>query len=159
MADQQEDEARAAGDALEAALMRATQAVERELARIVKTGEDNLDRLARKIAETLAQLAIDGVIGSTLEDRAYTITAQWRGGPGLLLICAYRGMAGTSFCHGSGGRGQAATGGAPESPHWKGRKPTSYVLLQENQCGSGKPRQHRRSIMPRIRRQIFPKGA
>lgn len=69
MADQREDAARAAGDALEAALMRATQAVERELARIVKTGEDDLDRLARKIAETLAQLAIDGVIGSTLEDR------------------------------------------------------------------------------------------
>jgi len=68
MADQRDDDARAAGDALEAALMRATQAVERELGRIVKAGEDDLDRLARKIAETLAQLAIDGVIGSVLDD-------------------------------------------------------------------------------------------
>ena len=65
MADQDEA-ANAAGDALEAALMRATQTVERELARIVRTGEDDLDRLARKIAETLAQLAIDGVIGSVM---------------------------------------------------------------------------------------------
>ena len=63
MADQDEA-AKAAGDALEAALLKATQTVERELARIVRTGEDDLDRLARKIAETLAQLAIDGVIGS-----------------------------------------------------------------------------------------------
>lgn len=62
MADQDEA-AKAAGDALERALLKATQAVERELARIVKTGEDDLDRLARKIAETLAQLALDGVIG------------------------------------------------------------------------------------------------
>lgn len=63
MADEQDGAAKAAGDALEAALMKATQTVERELARIVKTGEDDLDRLARKIAETLAQLAIDGVLG------------------------------------------------------------------------------------------------
>ncbi len=56
--------AKAAGDALELALLRATQTVERELARTVKTGEDDLDRLARRIAETLAQLAIDGVMGS-----------------------------------------------------------------------------------------------
>ena len=65
MADQDEA-AKSAGDALEAALMKATQTVERELARIVRTGEDDLDRLARKIAETLAQLAIDGVIGSVM---------------------------------------------------------------------------------------------
>ena len=68
MADQ-DDQARVAGEQLEAALMRATQAVERELGRIVKAGEDDLDRLARKIAETLAQLAVDGVIGSVLEER------------------------------------------------------------------------------------------
>lgn len=62
MADQDEA-AKAAGDALERALLKATQTVERELARIVKSGEDDLDRLARKIAETLAQLALDGVLG------------------------------------------------------------------------------------------------
>ena len=66
MADEQDEAAKAAGDALEAALMKATQTVERELARIVRTGEDDLDRLARKIAETLAQLALDGVLGSVI---------------------------------------------------------------------------------------------
>ncbi len=63
MADDQEAAAKAAGDALERALLKATQSVERELMRIVKTGEDDLDRLGRKIAETLAQLALDGVLG------------------------------------------------------------------------------------------------
>lgn len=63
MADDQEAAAKAAGDALERALLKATQSVERELARIVKTGEDDLDRLGRRIAETLAQLALDGVLG------------------------------------------------------------------------------------------------
>lgn len=63
MANEQEDAAKAAGDALERALMKATQSVERELARIVRTGEEDLDRLGRKIAETLAQLALDGVLG------------------------------------------------------------------------------------------------
>lgn len=63
MANEQDDAAKAAGDALERALMKATQSVERELARIVRTGEEDLDRLGRKIAETLAQLALDGVLG------------------------------------------------------------------------------------------------
>jgi phage-related minor tail protein len=60
---EQDNAAKAAGDTLEQALLKATQSVERELARIVKTGEDDLDRLARKIAETLAQLALDGALG------------------------------------------------------------------------------------------------
>lgn len=63
MANEQDDAAKAAGDALERALLKATQSVERELVRIVKTGEDDLDRLGRRIAETLAQLALDGVLG------------------------------------------------------------------------------------------------
>jgi hypothetical protein len=65
MAEERDDAARAAGDALEAALLKATQTVERELTRIVRTGEDDLDRLARRIAETLAQLALDGVLGGS----------------------------------------------------------------------------------------------
>lgn len=63
MEGRQDDAARAAGDALEAALLKATLTVERELARIVKSGEEDLDRLARRIAEMLAQLALDGVLG------------------------------------------------------------------------------------------------
>ena len=67
MADERDEAASAAGDALEAALLKATQTVERELARIVKSGEDDLDRLARRIAETLAQLALDGLLGETVQ--------------------------------------------------------------------------------------------
>ncbi len=67
MADERDEAARAAGDALEAALLKATQTVERELARIVKSGEDDLDRLARRIAETLAQLALDGLLSGSAE--------------------------------------------------------------------------------------------
>lgn len=51
MVGEQEDAAKAGGDALEPALMKATQSVERELARIVKTGEDDLDRLGFAFAE------------------------------------------------------------------------------------------------------------
>lgn len=59
----EEDAAKAAGDALEQALLKATRVVELELARIVKAGEDDLDRLARRIAETLARMTIDGAMG------------------------------------------------------------------------------------------------
>lgn len=93
MADQDEA-AKAAGDALEAALMKATQTVERELARIVRTGEDDLDRLARKIAETLAQLAIDGVIGSVMggvEPKADAGPASVNGLAAALAKAARRG--------------------------------------------------------------------
>lgn len=65
-----EDEAAlAAGDALEQALLKATRVVELELARIVKNGEDDLDRLANRIAETLARLAVDGAMEAVF-DRA-----------------------------------------------------------------------------------------
>jgi hypothetical protein len=64
MTEEQDEAARAAGDALEAALLKATQAVERELTRIVKSSEDDLDRLARRIAETLAQLALEGLLSA-----------------------------------------------------------------------------------------------
>lgn len=67
MADEENEAAQAAGDALEAALLKATRTVERELSRIVKAGEDDLDRLARRIAETLAQLALDGLLGEVGE--------------------------------------------------------------------------------------------
>lgn len=63
-----EDEAaKAAEEAFELALLKATRTVELELARIVKAGEDDLDRLARKIAETLARMAIDGAMGAVLD--------------------------------------------------------------------------------------------
>jgi uncharacterized heparinase superfamily protein len=66
-AQEQDEVARAARDALEAALLKATQTVGRELTRIVKSGNDALDRLAPRIAETLAQLALDGLLGSYIE--------------------------------------------------------------------------------------------
>ena len=58
-----EDEAaQIAGEALEQALLKATRSVEAELTRIVKRGEDDLERLAGGIAETLARLAVEGMI-------------------------------------------------------------------------------------------------
>lgn len=59
--------ARSAGDVLEQSLLKAAHSLERELARIMKAGEDDLDRLARRIAETLARLAMDGVLGGTTD--------------------------------------------------------------------------------------------
>lgn len=56
--------AQIAGEALEQALLKATRAVETELARILKRGEDDLERLAGRIAETLARLAVEGVMGA-----------------------------------------------------------------------------------------------
>lgn len=95
MADERDEAASAAGDALEAALLKATQTVERELARIVKSGEDDLDRLARRIAETLAQLALDGLLGETVQtpraaaDAGLSSVNQIAG---LLAKAARRGM-------------------------------------------------------------------
>ena len=59
--------AQAAGDALEQALLKAARVVELELARIVKSGEDDFDRLANRIAETLARLAVDGAMGAVFD--------------------------------------------------------------------------------------------
>ena len=58
-----EEQSRVAGELLERSLMRAVSSVETELARVVRTGEADLDRLARRITETLAQLAVDSVFG------------------------------------------------------------------------------------------------
>lgn len=51
-------------DALEQALLRAAHKVELELARIVKSGEDDLDRLVRRFAEAIAKVAIDTAFGN-----------------------------------------------------------------------------------------------
>ena len=59
-----DEAATAAGEALEAALLKATRTVEGELTRIVRTGEADLERLAQRIAETLARLALDGAFGA-----------------------------------------------------------------------------------------------
>ena len=56
--------AQEAADAFERSLLKAVANVEAELSRVVRTGEDDLNRLARMIAETLAKLAIDSVTGS-----------------------------------------------------------------------------------------------
>jgi hypothetical protein len=95
MADERDEAASAAGDALEAALLKATQTVERELARIVKSGEDDLDRLARRIAETLAQLALDGLLGESAQTPRTATEAGVSSVnqiAGLLAKAARRGM-------------------------------------------------------------------
>ena len=58
-----EEQSRVAGEMLERSLMKAVGTVETELARVVRSGEADLDRLARRITETLAQLAVDSVFG------------------------------------------------------------------------------------------------
>lgn len=45
-----DEAAQLAGEALEQALLKATRSVETELARILKRGEDDLERLAGRIA-------------------------------------------------------------------------------------------------------------
>src|SRR5688572_6809060 len=55
-----DEAAEAAGAALEAALLKATRSLENELARILRSSEADFERLALRIAETLARLAIDG---------------------------------------------------------------------------------------------------
>ena len=75
-----EDEAaQAAGDALEQALLKATRVVELELARILKNGEDDLDRLANRIAETLARLAVDGAMGAVFDRAPAPVSADEAG--------------------------------------------------------------------------------
>lgn len=59
-----EEQSRVAGEVLERSLLRAVSSAESELARVVRSGEAELDRLALRITETLAQLAIDGVLGA-----------------------------------------------------------------------------------------------
>lgn len=59
-----EEAAQVAGEALEQALLKATRSVEAELTRIVKRGEDDLEQLAGRIAETLARLAVEGMISA-----------------------------------------------------------------------------------------------
>jgi phage-related minor tail protein len=56
-----EEHSRLAGEMLERSLLRAVSSVEAELQQVVRTGEADLNRLAARIAETLAKLAIDSV--------------------------------------------------------------------------------------------------
>lgn len=60
---EQDEAAEAVAEAMERALMLAAQSVERELSRIVKAGEDDIERLSRRLAEILANGAIDSVMG------------------------------------------------------------------------------------------------
>lgn len=50
----------------EDAMMKSTRAIELELERVVKRGEDQLERLAARIAEVLARVAIDGAMNAVL---------------------------------------------------------------------------------------------
>ena len=66
MTDQQDEAAQRAAEAMEQALLKATQRIESELARIVRTGEDDLDRMARRFFQRFAELALAGVLDSAL---------------------------------------------------------------------------------------------
>ncbi|RYG30521.1 MAG: hypothetical protein EON93_14655 [Burkholderiales bacterium] len=50
----------------EEAMLKSARAIELELERVMKRGEDQLERLASRIAEVLAGLAVDGVLNAVL---------------------------------------------------------------------------------------------
>jgi hypothetical protein len=58
-----EEQSRVAGEMLERSLLKAVGSVEAELTRVMRTGEADIERLAQRIAETLARLAVDSVFG------------------------------------------------------------------------------------------------
>ncbi len=62
MADEHDNTAARAAEAMEQALLKATQSVERELARILRGGEEDLDRIAQRFFERFAELALDSVL-------------------------------------------------------------------------------------------------
>lgn len=52
----------ARASAFEDAMLKSARSIELELERVMKRGEDQLDRLASRIAEVLARVAIDGAL-------------------------------------------------------------------------------------------------
>lgn len=56
--------ARAAADEIERAFARAGRVISSEMTSFAKSGEADLDRLARKLVETLAQLAVRSAFGA-----------------------------------------------------------------------------------------------
>lgn len=86
-----EDAAEAAGEALEAALLRAARSVEGELTRIVRTGEADVERLALRIAETLARLAFEGTAQANTPAPAETGMASFNQVAAAIARAAARG--------------------------------------------------------------------
>lgn len=75
--------AKAAGDALEQAFARAGRSIRSELETLARSGEADLDRLAAKLAETLAQLAVRQVLGTSGREGApVNVTMNVAGGGG-----------------------------------------------------------------------------
>jgi hypothetical protein len=70
--------ARAAADAMEAAFARAGRAVRGELEALARGGEADLDRLARKIADVLAQAVLQSAAGARAP---VNLTMNVAGGP------------------------------------------------------------------------------
>ncbi len=62
-----DDEALLAKAAMfEDAMLKSARAIEVELERVMKRGEDQLERLASRIAEVLARVAVDGTLDAVL---------------------------------------------------------------------------------------------
>jgi hypothetical protein len=62
MAEQAGETAQRAAEAMEQALLKATQSMERELARILRGGEEDFDRMARRFFERIVELALESVL-------------------------------------------------------------------------------------------------
>lgn len=60
----------------EEAMLKSARAIELELERVMKRGEDQLERLAARIAEVLAGLAVDGVLNAVLGGGEQSVAAD-----------------------------------------------------------------------------------
>jgi hypothetical protein len=57
----------------EGAMLKSARAIELELERVMKRGEDQLERLAARIAEVLARVALDGALDAVLGNREQSL--------------------------------------------------------------------------------------
>lgn len=62
--------------AFEDAMLKSARAIELELERVMKRGEDQLERLAARIAEVLAGIAVDGALNAVLGGRERGVDAD-----------------------------------------------------------------------------------
>jgi len=74
--------AKAAGEALEQAFAKAGRSIRSELEQLARSGEADLDRLAAKLVETLAQLAVRQVFGGSERAGPVNVTMNVAGNAG-----------------------------------------------------------------------------
>lgn len=74
--------AKAAGEALEQAFAKAGRSIRGELEQLARSGEADLDRLAAKLVETLAQVAVRQAFGGSEQAGPVNVTMNVAGSAG-----------------------------------------------------------------------------